>query len=107
MDFFRIICHRIPNRCIRFNGKIIPLCARCLGFYSSLVLGFIFSYLFRIANLFEKREILVFIIIFVIPLTIDGITQLFKLRESNNYLRLATGIMAGFVCGIGIHYLLL
>ncbi len=107
MDIFRIICHRIPSRCLKFNGKFLPLCTRCLGFYSSLIFGFILSLLFGIAHLFEKKEMLVLVIIFVSPLAIDGITQLFRFRESNNYLRLATGFMAGLVCGIGVHYLLI
>ncbi len=107
MEFSRIICHRIPSRCIKINGLVLPLCARCLGFYSSLIIGFILSLLFGIAHLFEKKEMLVLVIIFVSPLAIDGITQLFRFRESNNYLRLTTGLVAGFVCGIGGHYLLI
>jgi uncharacterized membrane protein len=31
----------------------------------------------------------------VIPTTIDGFTQLFGLRESNNYLRFFSGLIGG------------
>lgn len=47
---------------------------------------------------------LIFGFIMCLPLTLDGATQLPKLRESNNSLRFITGILAGLFCGIGIHY---
>lgn len=106
MKLLKLICHRIPNRCFKFNNRPMPICARCLGFYVGLVFGLISSILFGIACMFKKVEILIILVVFVSPLAIDGTTQLFKFRESNNPLRLITGLIAGFVCGIGIHYLL-
>ena len=39
-------------------------------------------------------------IILLIPSAIDGFTQLFEYRESNNTLRLITGILGGLGLGI-------
>jgi uncharacterized membrane protein len=38
----------------------------------------------------------------VTPLAIDGLTQLAGLRESNNPLRMATGIAAGLAFGLWV-----
>ena len=82
------VCHRIPERSLFFRGKQFPLCARCTG----LMIGCSFYPLF-IFNLLEIP--LIFILLLHIPMLIDGFTQFIYKRESNNYLRLMTGLMAG------------
>jgi uncharacterized membrane protein len=44
-------------------------------------------------------------IIGLIPMAIDGISQFFGFRRSNNSLRFATGIVAGLVLGILFNWL--
>ena len=107
MNLLKLICHGVPSRCFKFNNKYMLICARCLGFYTALIFGLLLSLFFKIANKLGKNNIMLLIIIFVAPLAIDGTTQLFKLRETDNNLRLITGLMAGFVCRIGIHYILI
>ena len=107
MDYFKIICHRIPKRCYKIDDKVIPLCSRCFGFYIFTTIGILSSYLFNIAVLFRKTTMLILIIISPLPLIIDGTTQLFKYRESNNHLRFTTGSIAGFVCGLGAHFIII
>lgn len=41
----------------------------------------------------------------IVPAIIDGLTQLMGLRESNNFLRLLTGIMGGLGAAILIKFL--
>jgi len=101
------VCHQIPERCFVINGKHMPLCSRCFGLYSSMVIGFLTSLIFNLGTLFNKKEMLIIGFIICFPLALDGITQLFKWRESNNIIRFITGILAGFFCGVGIHYLIL
>ena len=40
-------------------------------------------------------QFLIFAVLFLIPAAIDGFTQYFELRESNNTLRLITGLCGG------------
>ena len=89
------------------KGWRMPLCSRCFGLYFGLVLSFIFSITFNIARLFNKNQLLLVAFVLCSPLAIDGITQLFKLRESSNSMRLVTGLMSGIFCGVGLHYIII
>ena len=81
-------CHRIPERSFFWKGRQFPLCARCTG----ICIGFLSFPLFIFnlvnINLFYSLGLL-------LPAVIDATTQAFFRRESNNWLRVATGIMSG------------
>ncbi|MBI2665412.1 DUF2085 domain-containing protein [Candidatus Woesearchaeota archaeon] len=86
-------CHRNKDRSINFLGLGKLLCSRCLGIFLGGITGasfHFFGYLIK----------LTLAILFAIPLLIDGFTQYFGLRESNNMLRLSTG----FIFGISLNY---
>lgn len=85
------ICHQIPERSFHYKNKQFPVCARCTG----IIVGYFTIPLFYYGII--KISILI-IIILSIPLLIDPITQYLGFRESNNTLRLITGILTGFVC---------
>ncbi len=95
MELIKYICHRKPERSFFFKGRQFPVCARCTGFYTGLIV-------YLIWNLFYKHNydlnMLIISAIIMIPVAIDGFTQYFGLRESTNTLRFITG----FVGGIGL-----
>ena len=100
MNIGKLICHRIPERSFFYKNHQFPVCARCTGVYLSLI-----TLPFLIKLNLEITTFIIAGIILLTPMAIDGITQLFKLRESNNYLRLITGFIGGigtllFVFGI-------
>ena len=97
MNILNLICHRKPERSFFIKSQQFPICARCTGFYFSLIIYFIYSYYFFV---YYDSNLLIFAILLLIPATIDGLTQLFKNRESNNVLRLITGLMGGIGLGI-------
>ena len=81
-------CHRRADRSFFISGKQFPICARCMGIFIGqlslpiialkyIEIGFIASYLM------------------IVPMLIDSFTQAYEWRESNNWLRLITGILAG------------
>jgi len=88
-------CHRKIDRSFSVWGYTMPLCARCtgilLGFYAGLVL-----------EILAISFSLLLSVLFLLPLIVDGVTQMIHLRKSNNTLRFATG----FLFGIGYLYLL-
>jgi uncharacterized membrane protein len=47
-------------------------------------------------------KFIAFIILSIVPLSIDGTGQLLGFWESINLIRTATGIIAGMACGIAI-----
>ena len=81
-----VMCHRKPERSFFWKGKQFPFCARCTGIY----LGYLSIpvFIFVTMNLWLS-------LLLIVPTTLDGLTQAYFNRESNNILRLITGLMAG------------
>ena len=97
MNITNLICHRKPERSFHIKGHQFPVCARCTGFYITLILYFTYTYYFYVDY---NPYLLTFAILILIPATIDGLTQLLEYRESNNTLRFITGLLGGLGLGI-------
>lgn len=87
-SYMLCICHRREDRSFKLYGYVFPLCARCTG----IMIGFFLGLFLINTNHFFPFP---YIIIFIIPLLLDGFSQAFGWRESTNFLRLATGIFFG------------
>ena len=97
MNILNLICHRKPERSFFIKGYQFPVCARCTGFYISLVIYFTYTYYFFV----DYNPVLIIIaVLLLMPTLVDGLTQLFEYRESNNLLRFITGILGGLGLGI-------
>lgn len=92
MNYKNLICHRKPERSFFIKGHQFPVCARCTGFYTGLIIFLIYDYFF---NIDYNLNLLIFSIILLIPTSIDGFTQLLNFRQSNNTLRFITGLIGG------------
>lgn len=91
---FRLLCHGFEARCLELFGVAMPICTRCTGIYLGMLAGmaaFVAAGWIRSAPAFGKVALLVA----VLPLAIDGLTQATGLRESTNLLRMITGLLAG------------
>lgn len=95
------ICHQFPSRCLYVFDANMGLCSRCFSVYSTLFLSSICFIFIETKTSWKRRSAIA--IALTIPLIVDGITQLYNLRVSNNYIRLVTGIMAGL--GISIFFI--
>lgn len=87
-DFFLgFPCHRKKERCLHIKGKQMMLCSRCFAIYT--------SYLFLPLFFFISYHFIYFIVslFLLIPLIVDGYTQKFGWRTSNNVLRIFTGFL--------------
>lgn len=101
--YTKYICHRKPERSFFFRGHQFPVCARCTGFYISGILTIIifritsedFNYFNSNFNYFSTFLLLSISIALLLPTGIDGTTQLLNMSESNNTLRLITGLLGG------------
>ena len=89
---FRALCHGIPSRCLYIWNVPMPICARCAAIYVGLLAGILLFMMFPRIHAHLARRILGFA---MIPMFIDGVTQLAMLRESTNLLRIETGLLAG------------
>jgi uncharacterized membrane protein len=88
----RFICHRIPERTFNIRGHYFPVCSRCTGFYIAAFCYFVFVYFFYVEY---TTPLILIAILMLIPTFLDGFTQLLGSRESNNMLRLFTGLIGG------------
>lgn len=87
-----IPCHRKLERTIQIGSYTFPLCARC----SAILIGyFSLPIIFIISSLSWW-----YIPILMLPLLIDGYTQKWKWRESNNVYRFITGLLFGIAQSI-------
>ncbi|MBU6997442.1 MAG: DUF2085 domain-containing protein [Theionarchaea archaeon] len=92
--FFSPVCHQLPQRSFHIAGHQLPVCARCTGIYLGALIGSSVA-----SGTSPPRWVLMAA---VFPLVLDGGTQLL-FRESNNILRLATGLAAGFVASLYVY----
>jgi uncharacterized membrane protein len=80
----------------------MAVCARCFGIYTGFLIGMIIYPFIKKLDDFRTPNKW-YLIIALIPMAVDGTTQLIGLRESFNELRFVTGFIAGFV---GVFYIL-
>jgi len=99
-----VFCHRLPSRTLRFKGRYFPVCSRCTGIYLGAMIVLLLHY-FTIFTLDKDFKYLFFLpLILMIPTIVDGTTQLLRWRESNNFIRVATGLFCGIGYGIILIY---
>jgi uncharacterized membrane protein len=96
---FRMMCHGRVERCFELFGAPMPICARCTGIYLGLLAGVA---AFKLIPLLRERVMRTVAFVAILPLGLDGVTQLLGFRESVNPLRVATGVIAGLAFGLWI-----
>ena len=94
--FFSHFCHQRPERSFFIFGEQIPVCARDFSLY---VAAFISTIVYpKIRRLYTPVLPSVwYLVVFLFPMAVDGLTQLAGLRESTNLLRFITGFLGGLV----------
>ena len=93
MNICKYLCHQKPERSFFYKEKQFPVCSRCTGIVIGAAAGFV------LASLTQPN--LIFVLGFI-PLVIDGTTQCYGLRTSNNTLRFIYRF-----CYVAFQYLLL
>jgi uncharacterized membrane protein len=94
-------CHQIAERSYFINGNQMPFCARDLGLFVGLAFGF------GIVTFYRYKVHPLYVLLGLVPLAIDGGLQLVTDYESNNPLRLGTGIVAGLSLSLLLAHFLL
>jgi len=93
------LCHQKTERSLFINGNQMPFCTRCTAIWLGLAIGLGFMVFYKI----ELNEKFLFLIIIgLVPIGIDGLGQFIGFWESNNIIRIITGLLVGFVCGVAI-----
>lgn len=94
--FFSNICHQMPERSLFLFERQVPVCARDFAIYFSFLLAaLLYPFLKKLED--ARLPPIKYLLLALIPIGIDGGTQLIGLRESTNFLRILTGFVLGFV----------
>ena len=89
-----IECHQIAERSFYLNGNELPICSRDIGISIGLLAGMVIGLLY-------VRRINPFILaVGLVPMVIDGGLQAISSYQSNNALRIITGIIAGIAAAL-------
>lgn len=93
-DVYRFFCAQTPSHSFFIAGYQTCLCSRCLAIYASILLAGVTFAVLR--NNRRLRSLPWYAwLVGMVPMALDGFTQLFGLRESNLALRLLTGLIFG------------
>lgn len=84
-------CHQRPERSFYLWGYPLAVCARCTFIFIGILVGMGVYPVW-----FGKGVNYKLVIIFSIPVLVDGVTQ-FLFRESTNYMRAVTGFLLGVI----------
>lgn len=102
MNMLNLFCHRKPDRSFHFLGYKFPVCSRCTGFYIAIFSYYLYAYFFYVRY---TISLIIISSILLVPAFFDGTYQIISDYESNNYLRLLTGLLGGLGLAIILKYL--
>lgn len=90
---FRMMCHGQVDRAFEIAGTAMPICARCTGIYTGMIVGALWLFLAP----FERREKLRFVagLAIALPMVVDGFMQMFGVWATGNLPRSLTGLFFG------------
>jgi uncharacterized membrane protein len=97
--FGRAICHQLEDRSLQAAGETLSVCARDTGIYLGIFSSLAYLHIFK-----RHRDITIpsvkisfFLLLFMVPMMIDGLGSYLHLFESTNVRRLVSGTSFGFV----------
>ncbi len=91
------VCHQMAERSFILEGKQLPVCARCTGIYSGIFFSMAFFWIFgrlKGNKPYSKWGMIIGALAFL-PISIDGFFSYLGFWESNQFLRVVTGALAG------------
>jgi len=89
-------CHQHGERSVFIKDNQMPFCTRCVAIFVGMALGAL------IALLIFVRLDWKWVVAGLVPMGIDGTIQLLTSYESNNILRILTGLPAGLITTLAL-----
>lgn len=95
--FFSSLCHQMPERSFHLSGQQLAVCSRCFGVYFGLFAGLLAYPLWRELDDIEPlpRK---WLLLSVLPMSIDWSLTIFDIWENNHASRFITGMILGGAC---------
>lgn len=96
-SFFGYICHQIPDRSFHLGAEQLAVCSRCFGVYFGLLAGLLAYPLWRKIDDIEPLP-RIWLILSMVPITIDWSLTVFGIWENTHVSRFITGLILGAAC---------
>jgi len=92
-----LICHQLPERTLVSGGAALPVCARDTGIYAGVFTAFIFIIIMRRLNAQKPPGLAQAAVMaaMMVPMVLDGMLSYAGIIETNNTVRLFTGLFFG------------
>lgn len=92
-----LVCHQIPERTVYIGEMPLPFCARDTGIYLGIFTVLIYSICRRKlkADKVPSTPIGILLVLLTVPMMIDAVSSYASIRQTNNTIRLITGIFFG------------
>ena len=87
-----VYCHQMAERSLYINGNEMPFCARDVAIFCGLSIGM------ALVMTLNPRFYQIVLIALFSPIVLDGGAQFLGTYESNNVLRVTTGLLGGLAC---------
>lgn len=100
-EFFELmgslICHQQPSRTLLAGGVLLPVCARDMGIYTGIFSSALYLMMLRRMRARRPPAIAAAIIMcmLMLPMIVDGVLSYAGVIETNNLVRLFTGLFFG------------
>lgn len=98
------VCHQLESHTLDFQGRLLPLCARCTGMYLGTLISLTLLQKRKHAAGVPSKKLQAILVLFLMAFIIDGVNSTLgffssipQLYPPNNWLRLITGLMMGMV----------
>ena len=92
-----LICHQLPSRTLQVGGFSLPVCARDTGIYFGVFVSSVYLFMrgrFK-ADAPPPVGTSILLCFFMLPMLLDALSSYAGLRETNNTIRLFSGIAFG------------
>ncbi|WML41107.1 DUF2085 domain-containing protein [Neobacillus sp. OS1-2] len=106
--FGRAICHQLEERSLLASGETLSVCARDTGIYIGVISTLAYLHLFKRRKKMTIPTIKtsLFLLLFMVPMAVDGFGSYAHLFRSTNLRRLVSGTSFGFVLPYFVYPLL-
>lgn len=92
-----LICHQLPERTLTAGGFMLPVCARDTGIYAGIFTAFAYLAITRRLDAQKPPGLAptVAMTVMMVPMVLDGMLSYAGIIETNNAVRLFTGLFFG------------
>jgi uncharacterized membrane protein len=92
------ICHPLPDRS-RLFGVDLPLCCRCSGIYSFIVIGIVANHFLKLTDIHQNKRLVAFVLLSLVT-GVEACAEIIFNIDLGNGIRLLTGAVSGFAIGV-------